>query len=48
MLPRLKELVINKNIDLGMKTFSLAMGEKRFLWTLSTDVPGRKMRKLVW
>jgi hypothetical protein len=47
VLPRFNEFIINKDLDLGMKTLSTTMREEGFSWTLSTDALGCKIGKLI-
>ena len=48
MLPCFKEIVVEKNINLGMEALSATMSEKGFSWTFSTNVLGCKVGKFIW
>jgi hypothetical protein len=48
VLPGLEELVVNKDLNLGVEALATAMGEKRFSRAFPTDVLGCKVYKLIW
>jgi hypothetical protein len=47
MFPGFNELVVNKDVDLGMKTFVATMGKEWFPGTFPANVLGCKICELV-